>query len=142
MWKKGFFSKAGRLTSIRSMLSGTSVYYLLLFRATSLVCKSVEKYMRKFLCEGVDEGYSSHLVSWEVLGHSMSQEGLGIGNLRILNRALLAKWLLHFYLEPDSLWHKIIVSKHGFHPFEWTTKKVKGTFGHKRKFDQMNSSMK
>ena len=41
---------------------------------------------------------------------------------------MLAKWLWRFYLEFDSLWHMIIVSKHGPHPFEWTTLGVKGTF--------------
>ena len=55
-------------------------------------------------------------------------EGLGIGNFGIRNRALLAKWLWCFYLESDSLWHRIIVSKHGPHPFEWTTLGVNSTF--------------
>ncbi|TYK06215.1 peroxin Pex14 isoform X3 [Cucumis melo var. makuwa] len=48
--------------------------------------------------------------------------------IKIRNKALLAKWLWHFSLEPDSLRHRIIVSKHGSLPFEWTTKGVKATF--------------
>ena len=57
----------------------------------------------------------------------MNQEGLKIDNLRIRNGALLAKWLWCFSLEPESLWHRIIVSKHGAHPIEWMSKWVKGT---------------
>lgn len=38
VWKKGFFSKAGRLTLIRSMLSRITMYFLSLIRAPSLVC--------------------------------------------------------------------------------------------------------
>ena len=83
--------------------------------------------MKDFLWEGVNEGYGSHLVSWEVAGCTVNQEGLEIDNLRIRNRALLAKWLWRFSLETDSLWHGIIVSKHDTHPFEWSLKGVKST---------------
>ncbi|KAA0052767.1 hypothetical protein E5676_scaffold1856G00150 [Cucumis melo var. makuwa] len=72
-WKKGFFLKAGRLTLIRSVMSGILVYYMSLLRIPSSVCKSMEKYTRDFLWEGVDEGQGSHLVSWELVGRPMYQ---------------------------------------------------------------------
>ncbi|TYK08233.1 Electron transfer flavoprotein-ubiquinone oxidoreductase [Cucumis melo var. makuwa] len=53
--------------------------------------------------------------------------GLEPSNLRIRNKALLANWLCRFTLEPESLWHRIIVSKPGIHPFEWMEKRVKVT---------------
>ena len=81
--------------------------------------------MRDFLWEGVDKGHGSHLVSWEVVGCSINQQGLEIAILRIHNRALLARWLQRFSLETDSLWNRMIVSKHGTHPFEWPSKGVK-----------------
>ena len=65
-------SKAGRLTLIKSMFSGTSMYYLSLFRAPSFVCKSIEKYMRDFLWKGVGEDHGSHLVNWELVGQPLS----------------------------------------------------------------------
>lgn len=40
--------------------------------------------------------------------------GLGSGNLRFKNEALLANWLWHFSLEPNGFWHRIIVSKYEF----------------------------
>lgn len=67
--------QTGRLNLIKSMLSGIPICSLSLFRGPSLVCKSLEKYMRDFLWEGVDEGKGSHLVSWEVVGHSMNLVG-------------------------------------------------------------------
>lgn len=94
------------------VLSGIPVYYFSLFRAPSSICKSTEKCTCDFLWEGVDEGRGSHLVSWEAVSHLINQGGLKIGNLRIRNRALLAKWLWCFALEPKSLWRRIIVSKH------------------------------
>ena len=51
--------------------------------------------------------------------------GLEIGNLTFRNKALLAKWLWRVSFVFDSLWHRIIVNKHGTHPFEWTTKGLK-----------------
>lgn len=48
--------------------------------------------------------------------------------LRMRNKDLLAKGLWHFSSKPNSLWHRIIVSKHAPHPFEWLTKGIKGTY--------------
>lgn len=52
---------------------------------------------------------------------------LELGNLRLCNKALLAKWLWRFALELESLWHRIMESKHGTHPFDWVAKGVKDT---------------
>lgn len=41
-WKKGFFSKTGRLTLIKSVSSGVPVYFFSHFRAPCEVCKSLE----------------------------------------------------------------------------------------------------
>lgn len=82
---KGYFSKAGRLILINSMLIDVPIYYLTLVQAPSLVCKSLEKFMRDFLQKGVDKRKGSHLVSWEVLRHLVNQEGLEIGQLRLRN---------------------------------------------------------
>lgn len=46
--------------------------YFSLFKDSSLVCKSMEKYMRDFLWKGMEEGPSSHLVNWEVVGCPLS----------------------------------------------------------------------
>ena len=66
VWKKGLFLKAGRLLIlIRSVLSGILIYFFPLFKAPSSVCKSLEKYIRDFLWERVEEGHGPHLVNWE-----------------------------------------------------------------------------
>lgn len=83
--------------------------------------------MRDFLWEWMDEGKGSHLVSWEVVGCLLNQGVLEIGNLRLHNKSLSAKWLWHFALESESLCYRIIVSKHGSHPFDWVVKGAKGT---------------
>ena len=42
------------------------------------------------------------LVKWEVVVKSV-ECGLGIDSLRLLNEALLEKWLWQFFMEQDAL---------------------------------------
>ena len=79
--------------------------------------------------EGVEDGKDkdSHLIRRKVIERSVSFGRLEIGNLKIHNKTLLARWLWCFSAEPYSLWCRIIVSKHGSHTFGWLDKGVKGT---------------
>ena len=93
--KQGYFFKASRVTLIRSVLSGISIYYLSLSRASGSTLKIIKTYTKDFLWERVDEGKGFHLVSWEFVECPVNQEWLEIGNLGSRNKALLAKWLSH-----------------------------------------------
>ena len=50
---------------------------------------------------------------------SKKKGGLGIGNLRSKNKALLFKWLWRFPNEQDTLWAKVIRSKFGLDSNKW-----------------------
>lgn len=67
-------------------------------------------------------------MKWEVVEKSVSLGGLEIGNLKTRNKTFLAKWLWRFYVEPNSPWHGIILSKHSPHPFKWLAEGGKGTY--------------
>ncbi|CAB4278922.1 unnamed protein product [Prunus armeniaca] len=95
-WSKALLSQGGRLTLIQAVLSSLPTYYLSLFRIPASVAKRLEKIMRNFLWEGVEEGRKDHLVNWEVVSLPKENGGLGIGNLRKRNEALLGKWLWRF----------------------------------------------
>ena len=64
-----------------------------------------------------------------------------VGNLRLCNEALLAKWLWHFALEPEAFWSKIIVSKHGPHPSEWVVKGPKVHRTHRNPWKDISFSL-
>lgn len=61
-----------------------------------------------FPWEGVKEGGCFYLVWWEVVMRPVEFGELGIDNLRLCYRAVLAIWLWCFPLELNILWHKII----------------------------------
>ena len=117
--KRTFLSKGGRLNLIDSVLSVVLTYYLSLFRLLSGVSDELERIMRNFLWKGVDEDGGDHLVSWKTCSRSKKKGGLGIGNLRCKNKALLFKWLWRFLNEQDTLWAKVIRSKFGLHSNNW-----------------------
>lgn len=59
----------------------------------------------------------------------MERGGLGIRDLRDLNRALLAKWLWRYGKEPNALWRKVIDAKYKAHEFGWFSKEPRGSYG-------------
>lgn len=67
----------------------------------------------------MEEGGASRFIEWEVVFRSINLGSLGIGNLRIHNKTLLAKWLwtVVLLLEPYALWHRVIVSKYNLRCF-------------------------
>ncbi|KAM1060262.1 hypothetical protein TB1_024191 [Malus domestica] len=118
-WKKAFLSKGGRLTLIQAVLGSLPIYYMSLFKAPRGVIGRLEKLMKGFLWEGVEEGKKFHLVKWEKVCKSKEEGGLGLGNLRNRNAALLAKWLWRFPRESNSLWHRVIKSKYNLVANGW-----------------------
>ena len=89
--KRLSLSKEGRLTLIEAVLFTIPTYYLSLFRLPSRVSKELEKIMKKFLWKGADGDGGDHLVSWKMISRSKRKGGLGVGNLRCRNKALLFK---------------------------------------------------
>ncbi|EXB99413.1 hypothetical protein L484_016389 [Morus notabilis] len=69
--------------------------------------------MRDFFWEGFSEDSATHLVAWNEVSRPKEVGGLGIGNMRKRNQALLAKWLWRFPLEFDSLWYRVVAGKDG-----------------------------
>lgn len=63
------------------------------------------------------------------MSRSKEKGGLGIGNLKKKNLALLGKWLWRFPLEQNSLWAKVIKSKYGLKLNGWDSNLVtQGSF--------------
>lgn len=52
-------------------------------------------------------------MKWNEVVKPKGAGGLGLGDLRLKNLALLEKWLWRFGKEKEALWRRVIVSKYG-----------------------------
>lgn len=100
-----------RLTLCNSVGQPTNLLYVLVPNA--FLIQGLERLLCNFFREGQRGSELNHLVKWHHDG------GLGIGNLKSRNTALLFKWSWRFLKEQDSLWCKILKSIHAVDPHLW-----------------------
>jgi hypothetical protein len=69
-----------------------------LFRISNKIRNRIEKLCRRFLwfrgSKVRKRTYS--LISWKVICQNKEHEGLGVINLKLMNKSLLCKWLWRF----------------------------------------------
>jgi hypothetical protein len=128
-WKRGYLSKGGRLTLIKSTLSSLPTYFLSLFPIPSSVAKRMEKIQRNFLWGGMGDEFKYHLVNWQSICLPIPEGGLGIRHLVPFNKALLGKWHWRFAKEKNAFWREVIVSKYGSGRGDWSSKEARGGHG-------------
>jgi hypothetical protein len=112
-WKQLYLSKGGRVTLIKSTISNLPTYFLSLFPIPSSVANRIEKLHRDFLWGGTGEEFKFYLVNWSKVCSPISNDGLGIRNLRIFNKALLGKWLWRYAHERGAWWKSVVDAKYG-----------------------------
>jgi hypothetical protein len=128
-WKRGYLSKGGRLTLIKSTLSSLPTYFLSLFPIPSSVAKRMEKIQRNFLWGGGGDEFKYHLVNWQSICLPILEGGLGVRHLVPFNKALLGKWHWRFAKEKNALWREVIVSKYGSGRGDWSSREARGGHG-------------
>lgn len=77
--------------------------------------------MRNLFWEGHKGGKLNHLVKQEIVKRAQEDGGLGLGDLKSRNLALLAKWGWRFFNEEKSLWCRVIRSIHDRSLYNWHT---------------------
>ena len=128
-WRANYLSKGGRLTLTRSVLSSIPTYYLSLFPIPASVAAKLEAIQRKFLWGSFGGNFKYHLVRWDVVKLSVSEGGLGVGDLKLFNEALVGKWLWRFMNEKSNLWRRVICSKYGEERRGWFPSRPNGPYG-------------
>ncbi|CAN1254586.1 LINE-1 reverse transcriptase homolog [Linum perenne] len=118
-WKAKLLSFGGRVTLLKSVLSQRPIYQLSLLRAPASVIKELEKIQNRFLWEGAGDIRRPHLVRWEIVKTQISRGGLGVLDLKLLNVALLSKWVWRFATERSAWWRRHILCKCGEGLSDW-----------------------
>ncbi|KAK3231067.1 hypothetical protein Dsin_002948 [Dipteronia sinensis] len=111
-WKKRFLSKGGRLVLVKSVISSIPSYFMSVFKIPSGVASTIESLQRNFFWGDGDAKRKLHAVDWASVCKSKRNGGLGIGRILDKNKGLLAKWVLRFGKETESLWKKVICAKY------------------------------
>lgn len=128
-WKNPYLTRAGKIALINSVLSSLPVYFMSLFDMPKSVELKLERIMRNFLWNDIKGHRKLHLVKWDVICRRKRNGGLGVKKLRIMNYALLVKWLWRFANESEALWRRIVEEKYGTDGLDWLSKQPKGTYG-------------
>lgn len=118
----------GRLTLVNSVLDALPTYMLSLFPIPAGVTKRLDSIRRKFLWQGNKENRGFHLVKWKSVTTGKKNGGLGIKNVKMHSKALRMKWLWKYANGNQTLWTKVIGTKHEEEDC-WMTKAVTTPYG-------------
>ena len=81
-------------------------------RVPSAVINRISAIQRQFLWGGNPEGRMIAWISWSLCCTPKDKGGLGIKDIKTLNKALLFKWKWLLFHQADQLWNSILVSKY------------------------------
>jgi hypothetical protein len=118
-WKARYLSFGGRITLIPSALANLPIYFMLIFKCSASIIKHIEKLQRDFLWQGKSDKKKFNLVDWNSICKPKEDGGLGFRPLRLMNQALLGKWLWRIGEISNSLWKRILLAKYGARRNGW-----------------------
>ncbi|KAK9931811.1 hypothetical protein M0R45_019074 [Rubus argutus] len=90
-WMSSLLSMAGRLQLIKSVISGMFVYSFQVYEWPVSLLRRIEPWCRNFLWSGSINKRGIPLVAWKSCCAPISEGGLGLKQLVLLNRSLLLK---------------------------------------------------
>ncbi|GJZ84093.1 hypothetical protein Tco_0649432 [Tanacetum coccineum] len=103
-WKNKSLSIAGRLQLVQSVIASMHVYWASVFILPTRILLDIEQIMRGFLwCQGsMRKGKAK--VAWDVVCLPKDEGGLGIRQLDLFNKALMAVHVWKILTMKESLW--------------------------------------
>ncbi|PKA58228.1 Putative ribonuclease H protein [Apostasia shenzhenica] len=122
-WGTRQLSLAGRLTLINSVLSSTPVYILSHIFVPCSVLDCIEKLLRSFLWGGNEDTNTMHYLPWKDVCKPKSCGGLGIHDLRLWRKQLLAKHAAKLLQKDDCIWRDSFIAKYKDRALNFSAKK-------------------
>ncbi|KAJ9562241.1 hypothetical protein OSB04_007401 [Centaurea solstitialis] len=103
-WKVKSLSFGGRRQLVISVLQSLQLYWMAIFVFPSSVLHELEVLFRAFLWSQGESIQGKCRVAWDIVCRSRDCGGLGIKNLTLWNRALIAKNLWDIISDRPTLW--------------------------------------
>ncbi|XP_069143462.1 uncharacterized protein [Solanum lycopersicum] len=122
-WTPKKLSYAGRTQLIKTVLFGVKHYWAQLFIIPAKIIKVIKGLCRSYLWSGVGYVTKKALIAWEKVCCPKSEGGIGLINMRIWNRAAIAKMCWDLANKEDKLWIKWIHTYYIKGQREWQRKK-------------------
>jgi hypothetical protein len=113
-WKVNFLSQAGKEVLLKAVVQVILIYCMGVFQLPTTLCKDLNALMHSFWWSHKSKTSRIHWMSWERMGRSKAEGGLGFRDLVLFNQALLAKHGWRIIQNPESLTAKILKAK--YHP--------------------------
>ena len=90
-WKIKFLSQVVKEIMIKAVIQAIPIYSISVFLLPNSLCKELNGLMQRFWWGHKENNSKIHWMSWEKMGVSKGQGGLGFRDLSMFNKALLAK---------------------------------------------------
>ncbi|XP_060180731.1 uncharacterized protein LOC132610456 [Lycium barbarum] len=103
-WTARKLSYAGRVQLVQSVLFGIQAYWAQIFVLPTKVMKIIEAHCRSYVWSGVNTITKRALVAWDKVCTPKYAGGINLTNLKIWNRAAIAKNSWDVAHKEDKLW--------------------------------------
>lgn len=102
-WRGKLLSYAGRIVLIRTCLTSIPIYLMSFFKFPKWALDIINSHMACCLWNDFEGHGKIHLAKWRMVCMDKKYGGLGILNIRDLNRVLLGSWVKRFILREGNL---------------------------------------
>jgi hypothetical protein len=94
-WKAKYLSYGGELVLLNSVLSSLPMFMMSFFELPKGVLKNLDHLRSRFFWQGSSQKHRYRLAKWDILCRPKDEGDLGILDLQLQNKCLLAKWLVN-----------------------------------------------
>lgn len=93
---------------IKAVAQAMPAYPMNIFKFSDTLCNEIDAALARFWWRQRENERRIHWVSWEDMGYSKCEGGMGFRNLKEFNVTLLAKQCWRLIHDPNSLWAQVL----------------------------------
>lgn len=111
-WSNRFFSKAGKMTMIKSVLSPIPSHSMQCFKLPVSLCKRIQSAVTRFWWDDTEGQHKMAWVSWDKMTQPKAIGGLGFRDFQAFNDAFLGKLSWRLHNNPELLMSRVLLGKY------------------------------